>query len=155
MSANYQELGISKEQAAKIALELYGLEGRVDSLPGELDFNFQMNYGSESYLLKISRPGADLSFLEFQQALLQHVAHSKSGIKAPVPLPDLQGNYISETSDKAGNIRKVRLLTWVQGRLWSGVNPVSESLLLSLGKEAGRLTKTLQGFEHPLARRIF
>ncbi len=155
MSANYQELGISKEQAATIARELYGLEARLDSLPGELDFNFQLNCGSDSYLLKISRPGADLNFLDFQQALLQHVAHSASGIKTPVPLPDLQGNIISETSDKAGNIRKVRLLTWVQGRLWSGVNPVSESLLLSLGKEAGRLTKTLQGFEHPLARRSF
>lgn len=153
MSVNYQELGISKEQAAKIALELYGLEGRVDSLPGELDFNYQLKCGSESYLLKISRPGADLKYIEFQQALLQHVAHSSPGINAPVPLPDLHGDYISETSDKAGNIRKVRLLTWVEGRLWSGVNPVSESLLLSLGKEAGRLTKTLQGFEHPLAGR--
>jgi len=155
MSANYRKLGISEKQAVHIALELYGLEAGAVSLPGELDFNFRLKSESGSYLLRISRPGADLEYLDFQQKILQHVADSDSGTISPVPLPDLQGNYISETSDETGNIRKVRLLSWVKGRLWSGVNPVSDRLLYSLGEEAGRLTKTLQGFEHPLAKREF
>ena len=155
MSSNYQELGITNEQAAGIALKLYDLDASVVSLPGELDFNFRLKCASESYLLRISRPGADLDYLDFQQKILQHVAQSDSGIISPAPLSDLQGNYISETSDETGNIRKVRLLTWVEGRLWSGVNPVNDRLLFSMGEEAGRLTNSLQGFEHPMAKREF
>jgi len=105
--------------------------------------------------LKISRPGADAAILKFQQEILQYVAKNDTEITSPVPLPDLMGNYISETADETGNIRKVRLLTWVEGRLWSGVNPVNHRLLYSLGEKAGQLTKALQGFEHSLAFRNF
>jgi len=155
MTVKYQELEISNKQAASIAFKLYDIEARAESLPGWLDFNFRLNRGSEYYLLRISRPGADLEYLDFQQKILKHVADGDSDILSPVPLPDLQGSYISETEDTFGNVRKVRLLTWVEGRLWSGVNPVNNSLLFSLGEEAGRLTNALQGFKHSLASRDF
>ncbi len=146
---------ISNDRGAAIAFQLYGIEGKAVSLPGEVDLNFRIEGASESYLLKISPPEADTAILEFQQAILQHVAHSDPDIISPVPLPDLQGSFISETRDDAGNIRQVRLLTWIKGRLWAGVNPVSDKLLHSLGQEAGRLTLALQGFEHPQANRSY
>jgi len=155
MSAKYPEIKITSKQAASIASELYDIEATAESLPGWLDFNFRLNRGSKNYLLRISRPGADLEYLDFQQKILQYVADGDSDILSPVPLPDLQGSYIGETKDTLGNVRKVRLLTWVEGRLWSEVNPVIDSLLFSLGEEAGRLTYALQGFKHPLAGRDF
>jgi 4-aminobutyrate aminotransferase-like enzyme/Ser/Thr protein kinase RdoA (MazF antagonist) len=151
----YTKTKISESRATSIAFELYGIKGRAVSLPGEVDLNYRIKTVSESYLLKIGRPRADTAILEFQQKILQHVALSDPEIISPVPLPDLQGSYISETRDDAGNIRQVRLLTWVEGRLWSSVNPITNHLLHSLGKEAGRLTNTLQGFEHPQANRSY
>ena len=148
---SYPEVLITKEHARRIAKEFYGISGKVFALPGEIDFNFRIASGNKCYLLKIGRPDAKQDYLAFQQAILLHVAGSESGIISPVPVPDLQGRYISETKDNAGNIRKVRLLNWVEGRLWSGVNPVGEGLLYSLGEEAGRLTSAMQGFFHPLA----
>jgi Ser/Thr protein kinase RdoA (MazF antagonist) len=155
MGTPYSDIKIIVSQAVNIASDLFGIKGGALALVGDVDFNFRIESEDNMYLLKVSRPGANQEYLEFHQEILQHVANGDSDIVSPVPLPDLQGNYISETKDESGNIRKVRLLTWLDGRLWSGVNPVSNKLLFSLGEEAGRLTLVLQGFKHPLAKRNF
>jgi len=151
----YTKTKISESRATSIAFELYGIKGRAVSLPGEVDLNYRIKTVSESYLLKIGRPEADSEYLKFQQTILQHVAKSDPEIISPVPIPNLHGSYISEIKDEEGTMRQVRLLTWVEGRLWSSVNPITNHLLHSLGEEAGRLTKTLQGFEHPQANRSY
>ena len=153
MSGNYKEIVILPEEAEGIVLELFGIRGKAHSLPGDVDFNFRIDTGRERYLLKVSRPGAHEDYQEFQHAILKHVAGNSPEIVSPVPVQDLQGNYISAVPDQSGKIRKVRLLTWVEGRLWSAVNPVTDRLLFSLGEQAGRLTIALRGFEHPLANR--
>jgi 4-aminobutyrate aminotransferase-like enzyme/Ser/Thr protein kinase RdoA (MazF antagonist) len=155
MKTDYPNVKITVGQAEDITEELYGIKGKAMALPGELDFNFRISAEGKSYLLKVSRPDARQDFLEFQQLLLQHLAASGADVRSPVPHPDLRGNHISETTDENGQVRKVRLLSWIEGRLWSGVNPVSNRMLFSLGEEAARLTLALQGFEHPLAEREF
>ncbi len=151
----YSELRITTAEAEKTVSDLYGKEGSAVSLPGEVDMNFKIETDSVSYLLKISRPDTDPVYLGFQHEILMHVAENDPEIISPRPLPDRAGKYISEITDRAGNARYVRLLTWIDGRLWSEVNPVKDNLLYSLGKQAGKLTKALSGFEHPLARRDF
>ena len=155
MKTDYPRVKITVRQATHIVEELYGITGSVKALPGDQDFNFRVTADDRNYLLKVGRPDTDREYLEFQQALLHHVATKHPEITSPELLPDLQGNHTSETTDEYGNVRKVRLLTWIEGRLWSAVNPISYDLLFSLGKEAGRLTNALQGFEHPLAFRNF
>ena len=155
MSTRYPEITISSSQATDITLKLYGLKGTAMSLPGFVDFNFRIESETGRFLLKVSRPDMDQEYLGFQQEILKHVAEQKEGIESPVPIADMNGNLISEYTDQAGNTRKVRMLTWMEGRLWSGVNPVKDALLFSLGEQAGKLTKVLQGFEHPLAMRDF
>jgi 4-aminobutyrate aminotransferase-like enzyme/Ser/Thr protein kinase RdoA (MazF antagonist) len=155
MGKEYSDMKVSHAQARGIALDLYGIKGEAAPLPGELDFNFRLDADGAAYLLKVSRPGADQAYLEFQQAILQHVAHSDPGMESPLPFKDLQGKAIGEWSDPSGRVRKVRLYSWISGRLWSTVNPVRPGLLLSLGEQAGRLTGILQGFDHPLAHRPF
>ena len=155
MKTDYPNMKITVRQAEDITEELYGIRGKATALPGERDFNFRISAEGKRYLLKVSRPDARQDFLEFQQQLLQQVAASGTNVRSPVPFPDLRGNPISETRDEKGQIRKVRLLSWIEGRLWSEVNPVSNRMLSSLGEEAARLTLALQGFEHPLAEREF
>jgi 4-aminobutyrate aminotransferase-like enzyme/Ser/Thr protein kinase RdoA (MazF antagonist) len=155
MKTDYPKLKITVRQAARIAEKLYGITGSVKALPGDQDFNFRVTAENRNYLLKVGRPDADQEYLEFQQAILHHVATQHHEIISPEPVPDLRGRSVSETTDENGNARKVRLLTWIEGRLWSGVNPINYDLLFSLGKEAGRLTNALQGFDHPLASRSF
>ncbi len=84
-------------------------------------------------------------YIEFQQVLLDHVNGSKNPVVSPETVPAVDGRSISRIVDEAGNPRLVRLLTWIDGRLWSDVNPITDRLLESLGRQAGQVTTALQG----------
>ncbi|MFK5972488.1 MAG: aminotransferase class III-fold pyridoxal phosphate-dependent enzyme [Flavobacteriaceae bacterium] len=155
MGVDYLAIQIKTDQAEKIVEDLYQLKGTATVLPGEVDFNFRIKTASDSYILKISRPDEEVSYIEFQQELLNYVVNSEDEIGAPKTFSDRDGKFISEIIDAAGNVRKVRLLSWIDGRLWSSVNPIKDNLLFSLGEEAGKLTNALQGFDHPKAHREF
>ena len=42
MALEYTDLLISSLQAEKIASELFGIDGRAEYLPGEIDLNFKL-----------------------------------------------------------------------------------------------------------------
>jgi len=153
---NYSNLKISIEQAQEILFELFNIKGIASELPGEVDFNFRIKVeNEEEYILKISRPDEDESYLDFQQNLLQYVEQNGQYLIAPKVIKDKKGNGISVIRDSSGNKRNVRLLSWVSGRVWSSVNPQLEQLRFSLGEECGKLTQALQGFTHQEASREF
>ena len=155
MVVDYSAIQIKTDQARKIVKDLFQIEGEATALPGELDFNFKIKTAAKSYILKISRPEEQDRYIEFQQALLNFITDSQAKIEAPKTIPDRDGNFVSEIIDAKGNTRKVRLLSWMEGRLWSLVNPIKDELLYSLGEQAGKLTNVLQGFDHPEAHREF
>ena len=155
MGTDYLSIRITEDQAAKIAQDLYGVQGEISSLPGWVDFNFRIKSDSGTFLLKVSRLDTDVKYIEFQQSLLGHMASCCIGVESPTIIPNLQGNQLSEIADDAGHTRMVRLLSWIEGRLWSGVHPISNHLLFSLGAQAGNLAKALQDFDHPMAYRKF
>lgn len=153
---NYNNLKISIQQAEQIVELLYSIRGKASKLPGEVDFNFRIKVeNSEGFILKISRPNENENYLNFLQKLLQFIETNSENLRTPKVIKDIQGNTFSEITDDFGNTRKVRLLTWISGRIWNDVNPQLNSLRLSLGEKCGLLTKSLQGFEHPAAKREF
>jgi len=150
----YQQIKISTSQAETIASTLFDVKGQASALPGELDFNFRIKVeNEEGYILKVSRPDEDENYLDFQQKLLAYIEKSNTHLIAPRVIQDKEGNAVSEFTDDHGKKRKVRLLSWVSGRIWSGVNPQLDELRYSLGEQCGLLTKALQGFDHPEAHR--
>ncbi|MCK0190889.1 aminotransferase class III-fold pyridoxal phosphate-dependent enzyme [Arenibacter sp. F20364] len=152
----YNKIKITENQAIKIGSENFSIQGCANSLPGEIDFNFKIDAtdGTE-YVLKISRPDENAEYLDFQQKLLQYASEYGKDLTSPIVIPDAFGNPISEIKDDFGQIRKVRLLSWISGRVWSAVNPQLDDLRYSLGNYCGRLTQALQGFDHPQAHREF
>ena len=153
---DYNQIKISTQQAEDILFSLYHIKGKAFVLPGEIDFNFRIKAeNSVGYILKISRPNESINYLDFQQKLLQYVEANGQQLIAPRVITDSQNNSISTITDSFGNERKVRLLTWISGRVWSTVNPQRESLRFSLGEQCGLLTGALQGFQHPEAEREF
>ncbi len=153
---NYTTLKITPQQAESITQELFNISGNATSLPGYIDFNFRIKVNDgEGYILKISRPDENQEYLDFQQQMLQHVARKGNSLITPKVITDTNGNSISWFTDEAGNRRMLRLLTWVSGRIWSGVNPQLDDLRYSLGTQCGKLTQALQGFDHPQAHREF
>jgi len=153
---DYPAIKVTPDQAEKLALELFNIKGKASALPGELDFNFRLKVeNSEGYILKVSRPNENEAYLDFQQKLLQHIEAKQIDIIAPKVSLDVNDKAISEYVDDFGNMRKVRLLSWISGRIWSSVDPQLNNLRTSLGEQCGKLTASLMGFEHPMARREF
>ena len=154
ISMNYNELVITTKHAEDILFLLFNIKGKASMLPGEIDFNFKIKSDrGDEYLLKISRPDEDDSYLDFQQKLLQHLEENKLGIIVPKVVKDKNDRVISVFKDQFGKQRKVRLLTWISGRVWSDVNPQLDDLRFSLGEQCGLLTKALQGFDLNKAHR--
>lgn len=153
---DYDNLKINRQHAEEILLKLYNLKGKATELPGEIDFNFRIKIdNSEGYILKISRHDESESYLDFQQKILQFLeAHGKA-LVLPKVILDTEQKSISTITDAHGNKRHVRLLSWVSGRVWSGVYPQLDDLRFSLGEQCGLLTQALQGFDHPEAHREF
>ena len=153
---DYKKLKISTEEAEQLAQNLFNVNGEAIALPGEIDFNFRIKTtDGDGFILKVSRVGEDVEYLEYQQKLLQFVADQNQNLISPLVVNDVHGQDISEYKDAHGNLRKVRLLSWIPGRLWSGVNPQLNELRYSLGEQCGRLTQALHGFDHPMAHRTF
>ncbi len=153
---NYDTIKINTNQAESILWELFNIKGTASLLPGEVDFNFRIKIENEDkYILKISRPNEEEDYLDFQQKLLQYVEVNGKDLVAPKVVKDKEGNLISSIIDDYGNERKVRMLSWVTGRVWSSVNPQLDDLRYSLGEQCGLLTKALDGFDHREAHRNF
>ena len=152
MAEDYLAIQITTTYALEIAKQIYHLEGEILALHGDEDFNFRIKDKEVSYILKVSRPNADLAYLEYQQELLTYLKTDNQSI-TPTPTLDIEGNKISAITDSSGKTRLVRLLSWIDGRLWSSVNPQNDKLRFSLGQKAGELTKALQGFDHKAAHR--
>jgi 4-aminobutyrate aminotransferase-like enzyme/Ser/Thr protein kinase RdoA (MazF antagonist) len=151
----YQDVKISILQAKEILVSLFGIHGSLTELPGDVDFNFRVKVDNGyGYILKVSRPLQDSTYLDFQQAILSHLEGHQE-ISAPQTIRSKKGEFTTEYKDVNGHVRMVRCLTWIPGRLWSNVNPHSNDLRLSLGRECGKLTQALQDFDHPKAHRSF
>jgi len=147
---------ISTQNAEKIVSEFFDIKGVAIVLPGEIHINFRIKIkNNEGYILKISSPDEDQEYLEFQKDLLRFIEENGENITAPKIIKDKFGKFNSEITDRSGNIRKVRLLTWVSGRIWNTVHPRLKDLHLSLGEQCGLLTNILQPFEHAKASRKF
>ena len=155
MTTEYSSLKISLSEAEEIASINFGKKGVATPLPGELDFNFKICTHNENYILKVGRPGENIELLDFQQKILNHIEKQEAPFLSPKFLTDLKGKSISSFIDANGEKRNIRLLSWIDGRLWSEVNPKTGNLLVGLGEMAGKLTTSLYDFDHPCAHRAF
>ncbi len=150
----YQTLKVSGQEALKIADDLYDIKGEVRPLPGEIDFNFKLSDGKHDYILKISRPGYNPDYVRFQISLLQFLEKG-ADYQIPAVILSKKGATDEIYVDAQGNRRNVRLLNWIDGRPWGTVTPKQLPLYYNLGLAAGRITKTLESFDHPGAHRTF
>ena len=151
----YETLKVTSEEAERLLLDYFNIVGIASPLPGELDFNFLIRTKENNqYILKVSRPEEELDDLRFQQDLLLYV-NSYDEIVSPQVIKDIQGNTISHNKDSLGRIRSIRLLSWIDGRLWSQVNPQTDLLRYDLGRQAGLLTKVLCDFKYEITNRKF
>ncbi|WP_028063357.1 aminotransferase class III-fold pyridoxal phosphate-dependent enzyme [Solirubrobacter soli] len=107
----------------RIAQEYFGLDTTATPLPGEHDLNYGLE---ERHVLKVHRPGADLSY---EDAVLEHLRDEPFA-------PHLLGRVQHED-------RTVRLLSWLPGRMWAE-HPGD---MASLGRVVAHVDRALASFD--------
>ena len=148
-----ENVKISIKEVEKILDLNYDIKGSVEKLDGEIDFNFKVQtFKGKIYLLKISRPNFESDYIDFQIKLLEHL-NKKCEIEIARNELTVDGKKSCVIEDNLGRNRSVRLLSWVEGRLWSSVNPHNKSLRNELGYKTAKLSNSLINFNHSFSKR--
>ena len=116
--------------------EHYGITGTCESLSGERDLNFKVKSTSGDYIFKIQQRD-EASFIDFQSRLLIELEHTS--VTVPQVIRTTKGALAIDLPDG----RVCRLLTWVDGTLWSDIETHDEALLTSLGSAVANLDSKL------------
>ncbi len=145
----------STETLLKLLQTHYNLTGQLKPLAGEIDWNYHLSTSTQQYIIKIAAPSRSIPDLEMENKAMQHLATQSIDLQLPNVIANQSGDTITKIKDKNGAIRFLRVLTWIEGRLYAKVNPHTEKLVESLGRASALLCKGLSDFDHPSAHRDF
>jgi len=124
--------------AEAVARELYGVTARATPLDGERDRNFRLEVGDGRRLvLKFIDHEADEVVVEGQSAALVHIAEQDALLPAPRVMPTVGGDLVGVVSlaggvgdESTGVLCRVRLVSYLPGRLLQDVAPPAAALIL-------------------------
>ncbi|MFU2319164.1 phosphotransferase [Rahnella sp. PCH160] len=143
---------VSPSQAENIAAQIYGLEGSAQVLGGERDSNFCLTtLSGRAYMLRFVNPAEVPEEVDFQTAILSHLALRDS----PLPVPRLQESRSGELTPQVsvgGQNLTLRAVSYLPGIAQYQV-PRSPALMHELGDTLARLDIALSDFQHPGAKR--
>ena len=140
--------------AQQLARNLYHLSGSLHALPSERDQNFYLQTESgDQYVLKIANPAEPFESLDLQNQTLARLAATAPHLSLPRVVASVSGLAITPITNSAGQTNRVRLFTYVPGKLWAECNPHTPELFRSLGEVLATIDRGLEGFAHEAARR--
>lgn len=140
--------------AVAIAKEVYGLESvNCQSLESERDQNFLVNVPSgSSFVLKIANGLEEKSFLEGQNAMLDHLAGQ---LDFTPQIKKSRNGLGIESFTLNSNRHWVRMVRFLPGQPMSETGFISDQLAKNLGQRIAQLSIALESFDHPTLHREF
>ncbi len=140
---------LSADEAAAIAASAFGVRGRAEALPGELDGNFRI-HGEEGIagVLKVSHAGEDAGVLDLQVAALERLAEREPDLPVPRVLPAAGGGRVVTVTDASGAPHLARMVSHLPGKSLAATRPHSPRLLRGIGEALARFDRGLFDFEH-------
>jgi Ser/Thr protein kinase RdoA (MazF antagonist) len=144
----------TRQEAAHIARQVFGVEASAAPLPSERDQNFLLEaLGGARFVLKIAKSDEDQDVLAFQNAALRQVATRAPALAVPRLFPTRLGEELAQARDHQGRLHYVRLIGWMEGTMLADVAPHDASLLASLGPTMAEVDLALLGFSHAAMHR--
>lgn len=139
--------------AASTLKKLYGMEGRIHALPGELDLNFDVETAAGRFVLKLMRSDCDPAFVELQIKAME--CASGSGLEQFIPkvIRNKTGGAWQSVTDAEAKARIAWLISFLPGQVMAQVDPWTPRLAASIGETMARICRALDKFEHPLLDR--
>ncbi len=155
-SSSFKRPVIAEQSALEALKNLYGIEGKIKILNGERDKNFQVicnqSGAAVKYVFKIANTAEDPAMLECQEQVFYKL-QKQGHLETISPIKSLSGRSIEQLSCDDGAVHYCRLTSWLEGELFSSINPQPKELLQSLGQAVARTDLALEGFQHPALQR--
>jgi 4-aminobutyrate aminotransferase-like enzyme/Ser/Thr protein kinase RdoA (MazF antagonist) len=148
----------SADDVARIAAELFGLDGTVTDLGSERDQTFLVEGSSGSGVLKISNLGEQAETLDLEAEAILHIARvdPELPVARPQVVSDAEGASAYRTTvEGPGGTHFVRLFERLHGHGGDGdaAPDLSDAAVRAYGETQARLNLALRGFFHPAAGR--
>ena len=134
------------EQAAKAAMQHFGLTGVLSPLTSERDVNYLLRADRGAFVLKLANPAEAAQVTQFQTGALLHL--EASDLPVPRVIRSLTG-----ATDVALPQGIFRVLTYLEGEIMHRAAP-SAVLRAQMGQMTARLALGLAGFDHPGADHV-
>ncbi|MEY3606342.1 MAG: hypothetical protein RL289_522 [Actinomycetota bacterium] len=127
--------------AQNIAKDHFDIEGEVTALAGERNPNFLVTSPAGRFVLKI-HDLSEVPQIEVQREVLATLS-DLSHFKTPRTVPSVTGELLPSVGDE----KFARLLTWIDGDLWSQAEVIGETHKVQLGKLIATVDKKLAGIK--------
>ena len=145
----------SASDALEAAFARYGLSGSATPLPSERDQNFLIaDPRRGKFVLKIANRDDSAALLDFQHEGMRRVAARGCGLQVPRIVPSLAGADVETLTSPGGAEHRLRVLTWVEGRVLAEQAPRGDALLESIGASMAQVDLALAEFVHPAMHRV-
>lgn len=132
----------------------YGLTGKLRRIPTEKDETFRLQYGDETYLVKVSPPDEDPVIVHLQTACMVHLERTAPELPVQRLIRSLGGDPQVLIPAPVGPFDRVlRVMRFMPGDLLA-THEASAGQLQLVGSSLARLGLALQGFDHPRADRL-
>ncbi|HEX9885385.1 MAG TPA: phosphotransferase, partial [Longimicrobiales bacterium] len=141
------------EHVARVARDVWGLEGRLEALPGERDWNALLTAEDGArWVVKVAAADDTEEILSAQDRVLEILARDGRPFAFPEPLAAPDRSTVARV-EREGEVRLVRVLRYVAGTPLAAVRPHSPELLASMGELLGTVSRALDGVDEPAAHR--
>lgn len=140
---------VSAAEAEAIAARLYDICGSATRFETEKDDTFLLDCGERGkFVLKIAHPSEQMEELDFQVALLRHVAERAPNLPVPRAYRDVDGEELPVVTTSAGERRVVRLIAFLPG---TPLDRTSSTALQRerIGEVLAKLRHAMTDFSHP------
>ena len=135
----------STDELADIAQKYFGKTGTIKTLVSERDQNARIISDDGEYVLKVANSAEDKEFLEFQNAVLNHISELDEMLAVPAVIKGKNDQEIFNHNDN-----NIRLITFLKGDIFGDAEKTI-ALYEDLGRFMGRFSSAMQGFGHPKA----
>ena len=139
----------SKEFWEGVLKSHWGIDAKLNSLPGELDQNFlaQEKNGSK-YILKIMRTDCPDWLIKAQIESIEKINTKDPSLKAPKIVKSLQGASFIIQTDQAGNARLLWVQGYIPGKCYAEIKQKTTDLSFSIGVTLGGIGKALADYQN-------
>ena len=149
MSDSCQLPEFDQADAARLARDLFALDGSLKLLHGERDLNYRISNDAGSFVFKIANAGEDRAMLDCQHRAFERIEAAGVLPRVARARLSINGHEIEVVEDNQGQQHYCRVLPFIEGRMWSAVGTPNPALLADIGARLGGLDRALDGFSHP------